>query len=136
MEVMTDVSTLRVIDQTLFLLHAALVLFILTGWIWPRTRRLHLLMVGLTLASWVGLGAWYGLGYCPMTDWHWRVKAALGETALPASYIKYYADALTGKSWDPVLVDAWVVGLTLTTLVASAVLNGRDRRRQRARKRR
>ncbi len=128
-----DVSTLRLLDQALFLLHAVLVLFILTGWMWQCTRRLHLLVVGLTLASWVGLGAWYGWGYCPVTDWHWQVKAALGETALPASYIKYYADALTGESWDPLLVDAWIVGLTLTALVLSAVLNGRDWRRQRGR---
>ncbi|MBK1621418.1 hypothetical protein CKO42_23990 [Lamprobacter modestohalophilus] len=131
-----DVSTLRLLDQALFLLHAALVLFILTGWMWARIRRLHLLVVVLTLGSWVGLGAWYGWGYCPLTDWHWQVKAALGETGLPASYIKYYADALTGESWNPVLIDVWVVGLALAALVASAVLNGRDWRRQQASKRR
>ena len=128
-----DVSTLRLLDQALFLLHAALVLFILTGWMWPSTRRLHLLVVVLTLGSWVGLGAWYGWGYCPLTDWHWQVKAALGETASPASYIKYYADALTGTSWNPMLIDVWVVGLALAALVVSAVLNWRDWRRQRDR---
>lgn len=129
-----DASTLWLLDQALFLLHAALVLFTLTGWIWQRTRRLHLLVVVLTLGSWVGLGAWYGWGYCPMTDWHWQVKAALGETGLPASYIKYYADTLTGESWNPTLIDVWVVGLALTALVLSAVLNLRDGRRQRASK--
>lgn len=129
---MMDVSTLRLLDQTLFLTHAALVLFVLTGWMWRRTRRLHLLVLGLTLASWVGLGAWYGWGYCPLTDWHWCVKVAPGETALPASYIKYYADALTGRSWSPLLVDAWVVGLTLATLCLSVSLNGRDWRREQA----
>ena len=129
-----DVSTLRLLDQALFLLHAALVLFILTGWMWQRTRRLHLLLIGLTLASWVGLGAWFGWGYCPLTDWHWQVKAALGETGLPASYIKYYVDALTGESWNPMLIDVWVVGLALTALVVSAVLNWRHGRRQRASK--
>ncbi|MBK1621461.1 hypothetical protein CKO42_24220 [Lamprobacter modestohalophilus] len=121
------------LDQALFLLHAALVLFILTGWMWPGTRRLHLLLVVLTLGAWVGLGAWYGWGYCPLTDWHWQVKAALGETALPASYIKYYVDALTGKPWNPMLIDVWVVGLALTALVVSAVLNWRDWRQQRDR---
>ena len=129
-----DVSTVRLLDQALFLLHAALVLFNLTGWIWQRTRRLHLLVVGLTLASWVGLGVWFGWGYCPLTDWHWQVKANLGETALPASYIKYYVDALTGASWNPMLIDAWVVGLALTALVVSVVFNWRDGRRQRASK--
>jgi hypothetical protein len=131
-----DAFALRLLDQALFLLHAALVLFILTGWIRPRTRRLHLLMVVLTLGSWVGLGAWFGWGYCPLTDWHWQVKAALGETALPASSIKYYTDALTGQSWNPTLIDLWVVGLALTALVVSAELNWRDWRRQRPGKRR
>ncbi len=129
-----DVSTLWLLDQALFLLHAALVLFILTGWLWQGTRRLHLLVVSLTLGSWIGLGAWFGWGYCPMTDWHWQVKAALGETALPASYIKYYADALTGASWNPVLIDAWVVGLALSALALSVVLNGRDWRQRRGRR--
>lgn len=127
-----DTFRLQVLDLTLFLLHAALVLLILTGWVWQRTRRLHLLAIGLTIGSWIGLGAWYGWGYCPLTDWHWRIKSALGETALPASYIKYYADALTGRSWHPVLVDAWVVGLALTALLVSVVLNWTDRKRQRA----
>jgi len=128
-----DDSTLRLLDQVLFLLHAALVLFNLTGWAWRRTRRMHLLVIGLTFASWIGLGAWYGWGYCPLTDWHWQVKAALGETALPASYIKYYADAFTGESWDPGLIDAWVFGAALTALLLSLALNWHDWRRQRRR---
>ncbi len=30
-----------------------------------------------------------------MTDWHWDVKYKLGETDLPASFIKYFLDAYT-----------------------------------------
>jgi hypothetical protein len=26
--------------------------------------------------SWFGLGLFYGIGYCPSTDWHWRIKRA------------------------------------------------------------
>ncbi|WP_200345934.1 DUF2784 domain-containing protein [Halochromatium glycolicum] len=126
-----DASMLTMLDQMLLLLHAALIVFNLTGWIWRRTRRAHLLVIGLTFGSWIGLGAWYGWGYCPMTDWHWHVKAALGETGLPASYVKYYADAMTGRSWNAVLVDAWVVGLALMALVFSVRLNWRDWRQQR-----
>ena len=34
---------------------------------------------------WVGLGPFYGFGYCPLTDWNLRVLAALGERDLPRS---------------------------------------------------
>ena len=70
----------------------------------------------------------YGWGYCPLTDWHWQVKRALGETGLPASWVKYYLDRITGISWDTALVDALVIGSALAALLLSVVLNVRDRR--------
>ena len=66
-------------------------------------------LMALTLFSWFGLGWFYGFGYCPSTDWHWQIKEAMGETGLPNSFIKYYMDRLTGKDWDPDLLDASVV---------------------------
>ncbi len=59
------------------------------GWIAPRTRFLQRWVLLLTTLSWVGLGAFYGWGYCFLTDWHWSVKRQLGERALPPSYIQY-----------------------------------------------
>src|SRR5690554_2192338 len=101
------------LDIAFIVFHSAIVLFNLTGWIWPSTRRLHLIVIGLTLLSWFGLGVFYGWGYCPSTDWHWEVKRRLGETGLPDSYIKYYLDRLTGTSWDPMLVNLAVVTIAL-----------------------
>ena len=106
--------------------HTTLIAFILTGWIWPRTRRLHLLIIGLTCMSWFGLGLFYGIGYCPSTDWHWRVKTARGEIGLPNSYLKYYLDRLTRLSWDPRLVDATVLLLGMAAFGLSIALNWRD----------
>lgn len=117
------------LDVFFVVFHSALVGFNLVGWIWRKTRRLHLVTIGLTVASWFGLGLFYGWGYCPSTDWHWDVKRKLGETDLPASYVKYYVDALTGMSWDPALVNAIVLVLGLGALVASMIVNVRDRRR-------
>jgi Protein of Unknown function (DUF2784) len=37
------------LDLFFVLFHASLILFILTGWIWPRCRRLHLLVIALTV---------------------------------------------------------------------------------------
>lgn len=121
-----------VLDVAFIVFHSAVVFFNLFGWMWRRTRRLHLLVIGLTILSWFGLGAIYGWGYCPSTDWHWQVKRRLGETGLPSSYVKYYLDAVTGISWDPTLVDAGVLVLGLGAFVISIYVNGRDWRRARS----
>ncbi len=126
---MTDIALYRLYDILFVVFHTALIVFNLLGWAWRRTRRLHLFTISATLLSWFGLGVTYGWGYCPLTDWHWRIKLMLGETALPASWIKYYLDRITGIDWSPAVVDASVVGSALGALVLSLALNWRDRRR-------
>lgn len=120
------------LDYFLLVTHSVLVLFALTGWIWARTRRLHLAAIVLIWVSWVGLGFYYGFGYCVCTDWHWQVKRRLGETHLPNSYIKYYLDRLTGLDSDRLAVDGLVVGCAAAALGLSLWLNGRDWRRARS----
>ena len=97
---------LRLLDILLTIVHLLIIGFNLFGWIWPRTRRAHFLCVLLTAGSWFVLGIWYGWGYCPVTDWQWDVKHRLGETGLPSSFIKYYADKLSGRFVDATVVDA------------------------------
>ena len=132
---MTDPALYRLLDVLLIAFHTLLVGFNLLGWVWRRTRRLHLITISATLFSWFGLGVVYGWGYCPLTDWHWQVKRALGETALPASCVEYYLDRLTGFDWSRTTVDALVVGAALTALLLSVALNLRDRAAKRARSR-
>lgn len=115
------------LDFFFLIAHTALVLFAVTGWIFKRTRRFHLPLILLTWISWVGLGFFYGFGYCPCTDWHWQIKRALGEGPLPNSYIKYLLDRLTGLDWDAFVVDLATVGFALTALVGSIWCNWRDR---------
>ena len=116
--------------DTLFLIfHSSLIVFSLVGWIWKKTRRAHFLVLSLTMSSWFVLGIWYGFGYCPCTDWHWRVKRELGETTLPISYVKYYADRLTGVEWNSLVLDLSVAVLGLATFGVSIWLNFRDWRR-------
>ena len=106
--------------------HSALIVFNLLGWTWRKTRRLNLLSILLTVASWLALAPWYGLGYCPCTDWHWQVKEALGQTDLPNNYITYLFDAWTGiKITDDFAARlAWLC--LVPALVASVTLNLRD----------
>ena len=101
---------LKILDILFTLLHLSIICINLFGWIHPKTRYLHFIFVCATLFSWLVLGVWYGFGYCPITDWQWQIKENLGETDLPSSFIKYFADWLTGKDFDPVLID------TLTAL--------------------
>ena len=86
-------------------LHLLIIGFNLLGWIWPATRRLHLICILLTAGSWLLLGIWFGIGYCPITDWQWQVKEKLGEQNLPSSFIKYYADKISGQSISASLVN-------------------------------
>ena len=103
------------LDKFLIIFHTLLILFIVFGWIWRKARCIHLIIVILTAFSWLILGIWYGLGYCPLTDWHWHLRQKLGYQTMPASYIKFLADMLTGKNWNATLID------TLTGLIFSFV---------------
>jgi hypothetical protein len=58
-----------------------------------------------TIFSWLILGFRYGLGYCFLTDWHWDIKRKLGETDMPASFIKYFIDRYTPFEWSASVVD-------------------------------
>lgn len=108
--------------------HTTLTLFNLLGWIWKKTRRLNLITLSLTGASWFILGIFYGIGYCPLTEWHFQILNKLGENNLPYSYIEYLAERLTGLNVDSTLVDtATGVGFFLA-LGLSVWLNIRNKR--------
>ena len=93
------------LDWFFTFLHIAIIGFNLLGWIWVRTRQAHFICVMLTLFSWLVLGIWYGIGYCPITDWQWQVKEQLGETNLANSFVKYYADKISGRDISAQLID-------------------------------
>ena len=110
---------LQFLDILFTILHLAIILFNLFGWIPRATRRAHFIVVLLTAASWFLLGIWFGIGYCPVTDWQWQVKEKLGERNLPNSFIEYYAEKLTGRNFDPRFVDI----ITATAFALAAGLS-------------
>ena len=110
---------LRLLDVFLTLVHLVIIGFNLFGWIWPATRKAHFICVLATAASWFLLGIWFGMGYCPVTDWQWRVKEQLGEHNLPASFIKYYADKISGRDISSSLID----GVTGISFLVAALLS-------------
>ena len=114
---------LQFLDVLLTIVHLALIGFNLLGWIWSKTKKAHLITIVATGASWFILGIWYGMGYCPVTDWQWDVKEKLGETNLPNSFIKYFADKLTGKDLSPSLIDTVTVCLFVAAFLLSVYVN-------------
>ena len=107
--------------------HSLLVLFNLFGWIWKRTRRLNLICILLTAASWLGLGIFYGWGYCPLTDWHFNILRRLGYDDLPSSYLSFLFTRLTGLQIDQQLVDGLTLWGLVIALIISIFLNFRNR---------
>jgi len=118
------------LDKFFIIFHTFLALFNLFGWIWRKTRKINLLMLLLTLFSWVILGIWYGIGYCPLTEYHWRVRYRLGLYDMPNSYIKFLLDTFTGWDWNESLVDLGT-GLAFSlAFIISVVLNISDLRKK------
>ena len=122
----------RLLDIFFFLFHTLLTLFNLLAWIWPKTRKANLVSLLLTAFSWFFLGIWYGIGYCPCTDWHWQVRYRLGDTDLPASYIKFLLDSLTGADWNATLVEITTAVAFFLALALSVLLNWLDFKKKRA----
>ena len=110
---------MKFLDIFFTVFHSTLILFILFGWIWKKTRRLNLACILLTGASWLGLGIFYGLGYCPLTDWHFNILRRLGYSDLPSSYISFLITRLTGMQINQSLVD----GVTLWGLVLAMMIS-------------
>lgn len=115
--------SLQLLDYFYTAVHLIIIGFNLFAWIFPATRRTHLYGVAITLGCWLILGIWYGIGYCPVTDWQWEVKTRLGEQHLPASFVKYYADKLFGKDIDDTLIDIFTVGSFAAAIACSIYFN-------------
>ena len=111
---------LKFLDVLFLWLHIVIILFNLFGWIWLKTRKVHLVVVLTTLFSWLVLGFKYGLGYCFLTDWHWDVKYKLGETELPASFVKYFLDQYTFIHLTAETVD-WITGASFGIAILMAI---------------
>ncbi len=120
----------HILDWFFTIFHTLLIIFNMTGWVWRRTRRLNLLALLLTAGSWLILGIFYGIGYCPLTDWHWNVLFRLGERGLPPSYTQYLIDRVTGIEITSSQADLLTAGGLAAALIISVILNIRDYRKR------
>ena len=114
---------LKFLDIFFVVFHSALILFNLFGWIFKKTRRLNLLTLLLTGLSWFVLGIFYGIGYCPLTDWHWQVLEKSGNSSQVNSYIQYLIERLFDLSVSARTVDAVTLISYVTALLLSVYAN-------------
>lgn len=111
------------LDILLTIVHLTIVAFNLFAWIPRKTRKAHFISILITAASWFVLGIWYGMGYCPVTEWQWNVKEKLGERNLPDSFIKYFADKFTGQDFDPGFINVVTAVCFGVAVVMSVYVN-------------
>lgn len=107
------------LDVLFTLLHLIIILFNLFGWIFPATRKANFICIAVTAFSWFGLGIWFGWGYCPLTEWQWHIKEELGQANLPASFITWFADKITGRRFS----DSFINIITLSFFLLAAIFS-------------
>ena len=95
---MTTRSAHLFIADTLLVIHAAFVLFVIAGlllvfvgralsWAWVRNpwfRMLHLAAIGIVV-----LQAWLGV-ICPLTTWEMHFRALAGDVTYDGSFVSYW----------------------------------------------
>jgi hypothetical protein len=110
---------LQILDYFFMLFHSVLILFNVFGWIIPKWRFANLISLSLTSFSWFVLGIWYGIGYCPSTDWHWKVRQLLGYNDQSNSYIHFLILKITGIHLPENWVDTTTVIVFFTAFSIS-----------------
>lgn len=99
--------------------HTLWILFNMFGWMSRRTRLAHLVVLGLTILSWFGLGVFYGWGYCLCTDWHFQVRRQLGYAMTETSYIQLLIRQLFGLTISRELADSLAAGVLVLIVLAT-----------------
>ena len=111
-----------------FVIHNALIAFNMFGWIPGRTRRWHLAAIGLTLFSWLVMGAWKGWGYCWCADMHFAVRRELGIHRGESSYTELLLNQIPGVTVSRNFADVLTVSVLIGILICTAAVWWRDRR--------
>ncbi|MDH3349261.1 MAG: DUF2784 family protein [Desulfobulbaceae bacterium] len=89
-------KVLKLLNIFFHIIHLSIIFFFLFGWLVEKTRFLHFILSILILLSWYGLGAFFGFGYCIVTDIQWKIKRRLKQEPATEFYVKYMIDKVTG----------------------------------------
>jgi hypothetical protein len=77
----------------------------------------------MIFASWFGLGAWKGWGYCLVTDLQWRLMRSVGESSPSFGYVPMLWQRITGRDVDQQRVDQVTEGVFYLCALASLWVN-------------
>ena len=123
---MDEHSYALLIADTLLVIHAAFVLFVIVGliivfvgnalaWSWVRNpwfRTLHLAAIAIVvLQSWLGV-------ICPLTTWEMHYRALAGDTTYDGSFVSYWVSRLLYYQAPP-----WVFVVLYTAFGALVLLS-------------
>lgn len=122
---------LVILNIAFFVGHSLLIVFNLVGWIWPRTRRLHLATLSATLFSWLVMGAWKGWGYCLCADWHFQIRRRSGIHAGETSYTQLLFNQIPGVTVTRTFADVVTVTALVLILIATVTVHVRAAMRKR-----
>ena len=113
----------HLINSLFHSVHLLVILFVATGWMVSALLPFHLALTGLTLMCWFILGLWFGFGYCPISDWHWKFKGALGDGQPQGSYIHFVLQHMRKNKISAAVVDKVVLVGTVVIMGISLFLN-------------
>lgn len=111
------------LDYFFLIFHTVFTLFNMSGWVWKKTRKIHLFTVLATALSWFVVGVWKGWGYCFCTDWHWQVRVMLGKPVTSNSYIHFLVKETTGLNVSPEITDIAVLTVFITVFLLALYFN-------------
>lgn len=103
--------------------HMLIVGFSAVAWMFDTTRVYHLaLQIGIAF-SWFVIGYFKKrLGFCLVTDIHWKVLEKLNKKPATSSYIKFLADIFWPKVIKEQVCEAIAYKTFCFTSIASIVL--------------
>lgn len=86
---------LQTINLLLHTLHLLVVILVLFGWLWEKTRLLNLYVILLSVVSWYFLGLWYGKGFCILTHWQHHLLVLLDLGEIEGTFVAYAVYSIT-----------------------------------------
>jgi hypothetical protein len=119
----------KIADTFFFVFHIFLILFNLFGWLFKPLRKWNLVTLSLTAFSWFVLGAFYGFGYCFLTDWHWEIREKLGLENPFNSYIQFLIATLLRITVSERLVNVLTAALFFAAFTMSVITNLKYRKK-------
>lgn len=114
-------NSLKLLNICFHLIHLSVIIFFLVGWLFEKMRIHHFILSILILLSWFGLGAFFGFGYCLITDIQWKIKRQLKREPDTEFYVKYMIDKITGFDTNPAFIKRMTIFIYFEILIISAI---------------